>query len=128
MTATRISMPNSGIYDNYYGDKVGDFLRSNIRPGSSLSIVSAYFMIYAYAALNEQLDQIASLRFLFGEPRFLRSVDPDRDPGKAFDITDDGLHLMNQLQAPSRIVPDRLAIPKKGSGDLDIFPKREYTA
>lgn len=98
MPQTRSLSPDSGIYDNYHGATVGDFLKAKIRPDSSLSIVSAFFTIYAYEALKDQLDGIADLRFLFGEPRFVRSVDPDHDPGKAFEITDTGLQLANQLQ------------------------------
>jgi len=62
---------NSGIRDNYRRGTVGDFLKDKIQAGSSLSIVSAYFTIYAFEALKTQLNGIASLRFLFGEPRFL---------------------------------------------------------
>ena len=88
----------SGIRDNYRRGTVGDFLKAKIRPDASLSVVSAYFTIYAYAALQEQLAGIADLRFLFGEPRFVKSVNPDLQPGQAFHIADDGLHLRDQLQ------------------------------
>jgi hypothetical protein len=88
----------SGIRDNYRRGTVGDFLRAKIRPGAALSIVSAYFTIYAFDALRDQLTEIDRLRFLFGEPRFVRSVDPDRNQGKAFQITDEGLKPQQQLQ------------------------------
>ncbi len=88
----------SGIRDNYRRGTVGDYLRAKIRPGADLSIVSAYFTIYAFDALRDQLADINGLRFLFGEPRFVRSVDPDPDHGKTFQITDQGLQLQNQLQ------------------------------
>ena len=55
---------NSGIRDNHSRGKVADFLRSKIKNGSRLSIVSAYFTIYAYEALKDQLDQIEHLAFL----------------------------------------------------------------
>lgn len=88
----------SGIRDNLERGSVGEFLREKIINGSRLSIVSAYFTIYAYAALQDKLDDIAELRFLFGEPRFTQSIDPDRSDRKAFAIVDDGLQLTNQLQ------------------------------
>jgi hypothetical protein len=43
---------NSGIRDNHYCGSVGDYLKPNIRDGSQMSVVSAYFTIYAYAALR----------------------------------------------------------------------------
>jgi hypothetical protein len=61
---------NSGIRDNYRRGTVGDFLKDKIQTDSSLSIVSAYFTIYAFEALKSQLNGIANLRFLFGEPRY----------------------------------------------------------
>lgn len=45
----------SGIRDNYHRGNVGDFLKTKIQQGSNLSIVSAYFTIYAYAALKDKL-------------------------------------------------------------------------
>jgi len=86
------------IRDNMRRGSVGEFLRDHIGEGSKLSIVSAYFTIYAYAALSDQLDCIEELRFLFGEPRFIKSVDPGRTDGKVFKITDDGLRLARQME------------------------------
>jgi len=50
------SSSNSGIRDNYSRGTAGDFLKEKIKANSSLSVVSAYFTIYAYEALKEQLD------------------------------------------------------------------------
>lgn len=91
------SLP-SGIIDNHRRRSVGDFLKEMIGEGSALSIVSAYFTIYAFDALRGQLAAIDSLRFLFGEPRFTRSLDPERTDAKRFGIEDDGLQLQNRLQ------------------------------
>jgi SNF2 family DNA or RNA helicase len=88
----------SGIRDNYRRGAVGDFLKARIKPDASLSVVSAYFTMYAYAALQQQLDSIAGLRFLYGDPRSVKSVNPDRQPGQAVGITDEGLRLRDQLQ------------------------------
>jgi hypothetical protein len=77
---------------------VGDFLQAKIQPGSTLSIVSAYFTIYAFEALKKQLKGIDSLRFLFGEPRFVKAFDPEKIDKKAFKIEDDGLLLVNRLE------------------------------
>jgi len=91
-------LPSSGIRDNYHRGNVGDFLRAKIQKDTNLSFVSAYFTIYAYAALKNELDTIQRLRFLFGEPRFVKSLDPDRAEEKAFKIENDTIALSNRLQ------------------------------
>jgi SNF2 family DNA or RNA helicase len=88
----------SGIRDNHDRGSVGDFLEDKIKEGSTLSFVSAYFTIYAYNDLKNYLDKIESLRFLFGEPRFIRSLDPTKTDKKAFKIEDEGLSLSNRLE------------------------------
>ncbi len=90
--------PISGIRDNHNRGTVGEFLKSKIQNGSSLSIVSAYFTIYAFDALKESLSGIDELRFLFGEPRFVKSLDPEKIDKKAFKIEDEGLQLQNRLE------------------------------
>jgi len=45
------SKPDTGIRDNHSRGTVADFLRAKIQSGSSLSVVSANFTIYAYDAL-----------------------------------------------------------------------------
>jgi len=88
----------SGIRDNRNRGTVGAFLRDSIRKDADLDIVSAYFTIYAYGQLKEQLDGINGLRFLFGEPKFVRSVDPDKTDKKAFHLEDNGVILSNRLE------------------------------
>lgn len=60
----------------HHRGSVAGFLRTYLRQGADLAFVSAYFTIYAYEKLRIQLDQIGELRFLFGEPRFVSSLDP----------------------------------------------------
>lgn len=88
----------SGIRDNHTRGRVADFLKDKIADGSSLSVVSAYFTIYAYEALADRLDQIDQLKFLFGEPRFISTLDPEKTDKKSFNIEDEGLELVNRLQ------------------------------
>jgi len=92
------SLQISGIRDNYTRGTAGDFLRTHIREGSRLSIVSAFFTIYAYESLKECLDRIDHMEFLFGEPRFIRSLDPGKNEAKAFIIESTGLKLANSLK------------------------------
>lgn len=89
---------SSGIRDNHARGNAGEFLRKKIQPGSKLSFVSAYFTIYAHHALKDQLDSIDRLRFLFGEPRFIQSLDPEKTDRKAFDVEDSQLQLRNRLE------------------------------
>jgi SNF2 family DNA or RNA helicase len=87
-----------GIRDNHSRGNVADFLAEKMVTGSKLSVVSAYFTIYAYEALSGQLDQIDHLNFLFGEPRFIASLDPEMTDKKSFRIEDEGLELANRLR------------------------------
>src|SRR5262249_20092242 len=88
----------SGIRDNPTRGCVGDYLKRVIEPGADLSVVSAYFTIYAFGALKDELEQIRSLQFLFGEPRFVKALDPDSMTAKVFRIEEDGLQLANRLE------------------------------
>ena len=89
---------NFGIRDNHAHGKVADFLVEKIADNSQLSVVSAYFTIYAYEAMASRLDRIENLRFLFGEPRFITTLDPEKTDKKSFKIEDEGLELANRLQ------------------------------
>jgi phosphatidylserine/phosphatidylglycerophosphate/cardiolipin synthase-like enzyme len=91
-------IPNSGIRDNHTRGIVADFLKTRINYGSQLSVVSAFFTIYAYDLLKNCLDRIEHMDFLFGEPKFIRSLDPDKTEKKAFLIDSTGLKLANCLQ------------------------------
>ena len=88
----------SGIRDNLLRETVHDFLQQEIKNGSTLSIVSAYFTIYAYEKMQHSLNKIEELRFLFGDPDFVKRMDPNNRNKKAFDITDTGLALNQQLR------------------------------
>lgn len=89
---------HSGLRDNHTRGTVADFLRAKTQNGSKLSIVSAYFTIYAYDALREELERIEHLDFLFGEPSFVNRLDPAKIETKAFIIDATGLELANKLQ------------------------------
>lgn len=89
---------NSGLRDNHSRGTVADFLKEKIQDGSWLSVVSAYFTIYAYDALKDCLDRIDHLDFLFGEPSFVNRLDPSKTEKKAFIIDANGLELANKLQ------------------------------
>ncbi|MDI9387214.1 MAG: helicase-related protein [Spirochaetota bacterium] len=52
--------------------KVIDELRLALEKDSKLSIISAYFTIYAYEGLKKELQKIDSVRFIFTEPTFVK--------------------------------------------------------
>jgi len=89
---------HSGIRDNHFCGTVAEYLIPRLTPGANLAVVSAYFTIYAYDALKEELERIEHMDFLFGEPKFVRSLDPTKTESKEFIIGTDGLKLANTLQ------------------------------
>ena len=95
----------SGIVDNR-SRRVGKFLKDRIAPGSDLSIVSAYFTIYAYAAMREVLENAGSLRFLYGEPRGVGAVDPDGDKVRSFMLNEDGGIDLKQILVQKPLARD----------------------
>lgn len=89
---------DSGLRDNHTRGSVAEFLKTKIQAESKLSVVSAYFTIYAYDALKAYLEDIDHLDFLFGEPSFVNRLDPSKTEKKSFIIDADGLELANKLQ------------------------------
>jgi len=85
-------MNKSGIKDNFSRGSIGEFLKDIIKPQSKISFVSAYFTIYAYEALKEELEQIEQLDFLFGEPTFISQINPSSEK-KMYKIEDDSLEI-----------------------------------
>ena len=70
--------------------RVGEFLSEGIKPGASLSVVSAYFTIYAFQAMRDALEQAGRMRFLYGEPAAADTLDPRSDQGKSFRLNEVG--------------------------------------
>lgn len=86
----------SSIRDNRDRGTIGDFLTNDIKPHSKLSFVSAYFTIFAYQHLKANLDEIDSLRFLFGEPAFIKSLVGENENKRSMEILDDALSVQIQ--------------------------------
>jgi hypothetical protein len=91
----------SGIRDNRARGSAHQFLTSKAVPSSKLSIVSAYFTSFAYDEMAKTLDNVSGLRFLFGEPRFLDSIDADGLCPPAFSLDEDGLTLTQGMRKSS---------------------------
>ena len=101
-------MNYSTIRDNHERGTVGDFLKEAITEHSEVAIVSAYFTIYAYHHLKNQLDGIKRLRFLFGEPTFIQSLDPDKLNPQNFTIASGKIAIPPEDDA-SVALQDRLS-------------------
>ncbi len=71
------------ILDNKQQGRVIDELRQGIEPGAKMSVISAYFTIYAYEELKKELSQIDELRFIFTTPSYLKQ---ERDFQREFYI------------------------------------------
>jgi ERCC4-related helicase len=96
-------MDYSAIRDNHSNGSVGDFLKQVLSDNSEVSIVSAYFTIYGYHQLKNNLDKIKNLKFLFGEPTFIKSIDPDRINLRDFKIEDDKLTIPLESRLTQKI-------------------------
>lgn len=103
----------SGIRDNRSRGAVHEFIAERAVPGSQLSVVSAYFTTFAYDRLRTTLDSVGQMRFLFGEPRFLKDADNAGLVPPAFSFDESGLRLTEQIR--QRAVALRCA---KWIGDL----------
>lgn len=60
------------MLDNKKNGTVHEELRENLKKDSKLSIISAYFTMYAYFELRNELSKIDNMRFIFTKPSFLK--------------------------------------------------------
>ena len=89
-------------------DTIANELKLNLDRNSKLSIISAYFTIYAFNALKDQLKNIEEMRFVYTEPTFIQSENDKKRqyqieknnetnlPGNEFE-----LKLRNQMTGPA---------------------------
>ena len=85
--------------------RVVDELKAELRKGSKLSIISAYFTIYAYAELKKELSKIDNMRFIFTEPTFvhkdqelIREYYIERNPEKKMSGNKFEIKLRNEMK------------------------------
>ena len=90
-------LSESHILDNQAAT-VDDYLRRNLRGADAFDLASAYFTIYGYELLAEELDRVGSVRFLFGDPTSVEDLDPGADEPKSFEVTERGLEPNHTLQ------------------------------
>ena len=85
------------ILDNR-NHKVVDYLRQHLPTAEVFRLVSAYFTIYGYEALENELRGVKDVRFLFGDPASVGELDPGEKEQKSFDLTERGLSPNHTLQ------------------------------
>ncbi len=92
------------IIDNEQ-ETVADHLRRSLGVAEAFDFVSAYFSIYGYELLMDELDGIDRVRFLFGDPASVEDLDPGAKDPKSFTVTEKGLtpnHTMSQKYLAKR--------------------------
>ncbi len=119
-------MNYSTIRDNHTNGTVGDFLKENITPEADVSIVSAYFTIYAYHLLRDQLQSIDGLRFLFGEPTFIKTMDPDKDNSRSYQIEDSSLAVSMEKRLSQRAVARACREWLEGKAEIKSMVKPNF--
>ena len=76
-------MTTRHIIDNEQ-ETVADHLRRTLGVATAFDFVSAYFSIYGYELLMDELDGIDRVRFLFGDPASVEDLDPGAKDPKSF--------------------------------------------
>jgi superfamily II DNA or RNA helicase len=102
-------MGNSKIRDNYNLGSVGDFLKDNLKKDCKIDIVSAYFTIHAYHKLKQQLGEIESMRFLFGEPTFIKGVDTIQKNHRSYKIEYDRAEEQLKVTMRTKLTQKKIA-------------------
>ena len=126
MIETNIQLDFSAILDNYKRGTVGEFLKNNISENSEISIVSAYFTIYAFQQLKEKLHNINSLRFLFGEPTFISSVDPNKSNAREYKIEDDNLVIPIQCRINQKAIAKECSLWLREKAEIKSMVKPNF--
>lgn len=100
------------MLDNKQNGKVGDELKENIEKGSKLSVVSAYFTIYAYKELKRELNKIDKMRFVFTEPTFVKK---EKELTREFFIDKDNEHKLsgNEFEIKMRNELNQASVAKE---------------
>jgi superfamily II DNA or RNA helicase len=119
-------MDRSAIKDNYKHSSVGEFLQQVITANSDVSIVSAYFTIHAYTCLKQVFNSITKLRFLFGEPTFIKAINPDTVKTREYKFEDDALHIPMESQLSQRAIAKECAAWIKEKTEIRSIRKPNF--
>jgi len=122
----------SSIRDNAKRGNVFNFLKkviqdnfNNYNDKSKLKIVSAYFTIYAFYALREELkDKVSEVKFILGEPSSVENLGLKNKRFKIFKIQDEDITLDNILQQ-NKIAKECYEWLKQSNIEIRTAPKKD---
>lgn len=75
-------------------EKLLDRLKLRLKDAAALRVVSAYFSIYGFGALADELRRLQETRFLYGDPGSIDGIDPGEKTDRAF-------YLLEQQLTPT---------------------------
>ena len=75
-------------------EKLLDRLKLRLKDAAALRVVSAYFSIYGFGALADELLRLQETRFLYGDPGSIDGIDPGEKTDRAF-------YLLEQQLTPT---------------------------
>ena len=122
----------SSIRDNAKRGTVFNFLKKVIQENfdkyndkSKLKIVSAYFTIYAFYALREELkNKVSEVKFILGEPSSVENLGLKNKRFKIFKIQDENITLDNILQQ-NKIAKECYEWLKQSNIEIRTAPKKD---
>lgn len=122
---------NSIILDNTTDKKVVDFIKDKINNNfaegkkSNLNIVSAYFTIYAFNKLKEELTQkVSHTNFILGEPSSVENLGLKDKRLKVFKIQDENISLEKAI-TQNAVAKECYNWLKSSNVQIRTAPKKE---
>ena len=88
---------HKSILDNRH-NTVSEYLRKHLPASDVLRLVSAYFSNYGYETLQNELNDLDDVRFIFGDAGSVGELDPGEKVLKAFELTEADLSPSHALQ------------------------------
>lgn len=122
----------SSIRDNAKRGTVYNFLKKVIQENfdkysdkSKLKIVSAYFTIYAFYALKEELkNKVSEVKFILGEPSSVENLGLKNKRFKIFKIQDENIAIDNILQQ-NQVAKECYEWLKQSNIEIRTAPKKD---
>ena len=71
--------------------KLLDYLFHKLKDCTRFDFVSAYFSVFGFDLLKDELESLESTRILFGEPSSIETIDSSKKLKKSFNLEEDGL-------------------------------------
>lgn len=121
----------SSIRDNAKRGTVYGFLKDVLRENfgkyndkSKLKIVSAYFTVYAFYALRDELmNKVSEVKFVLGEPTSVENLGLRSKRFKLFKIQDEGIKFDNILQQ-AKVAKECYKWLKQSNIEIRTAPKK----